>query len=98
MKSIMPAAVAAVVALWLGYFLGYHRGLGEERRAWEATKQVSLGSVTNSGIVRQGIRVSYSNPHFLQLYHIAEPTGRAAESRLNVPDPRTERQYEHSSR
>jgi hypothetical protein len=89
--------VAAVLALWLGYFLGYRHGLREERRAWEATEQASLSSVTNRGIILQGTRISYSNPHLLPLYYIAQPTGRAAERRMNVPDPRAERQYEHSS-
>jgi hypothetical protein len=38
MKSIVIGGVGAVLVLWLGYSLGYHHGLREERRAWEATE------------------------------------------------------------
>ena len=97
MKRTIPAAVAAVLVLWLGYFLGYHHGLQEERRAWEATREVSLVSVTNRGIITQSTRWSYMNPHYIPLYFVAEPTGRGAKTVMNAPDPRTYRQYEHSS-
>ena len=98
MKRIVIGGVGAVLMLWLGYSLGYHNGLREERRAWEATEQTSLVAVTNKGRPTiQSSRHSYSNPHLLPLYHIAEPTGRAAEMRINQPDPRTAQQYEHSS-
>jgi hypothetical protein len=98
MKRTFIEVVLLGLVLWLGSSLGYHRGLHEERRAWEATEQTSLVAVTNKGRPTiQSSRHSYSNPHLLPLYHIAEPTGRAAETRINQPDPRTTQQYEHSS-
>ena len=98
MKSIVIGGAGAVLVLWLGYSLGYHHGLREERQAWEATEQTSLVTVTNKGrpTIQSSLH-SYSNPHLLPLYYVAEPTGRAAEMRINQPDPRTAQQYEHSS-
>jgi hypothetical protein len=89
--------VGAVLGLWLGYYPGYHHGLREERRAWEATEQTAVTSITNRGIIRQGSRSSYGNPHLLPVYQVVASTGRAAERKVNVPDPRIERQYERSS-
>lgn len=97
MKRTIPAAVVAVLGLWLGYYLGYHHGVREERRAWEATEQTTLSSITNRGIIGQISRRSYGNPHLLPVYRVVAPTGRAAERRVNVPDPKVERQYERSS-
>jgi len=89
------ATLAVVVALG-AYSLGYHHGLQVERRAWEATQVTSLNSVTTRGMIRQSTRISYANPHY-PLYFVAEPTGRAAKTHVNTPDPRTYGQYDHSS-
>jgi hypothetical protein len=40
MKWIWTAIVSVMLGLWAGYNLGYHRGLREERAAWQATEQV----------------------------------------------------------
>ena len=38
MNTIGATAVLVVLALWLGYYLGYHNGVRQERRAWLATE------------------------------------------------------------
>lgn len=98
-KSILfgtLATLAIVVALG-AYSLGYHQGVQVERQAWENTRLTSLNSVTNNGLIRQSTRTSYSNPHYSPLPFVAGPTGRAAETLANTPDPRTYRQYDHFS-
>jgi hypothetical protein len=95
MKTTGIAAVLVALALWPGYYFGYHNGVEQERRAWEATKETSLISVTNRGLIRQSTRISYANPHY-PLYFVAEPTGRAVKTVVNTPDPRIYRQYDHS--
>ena len=66
------------------------------RRCGRVQQVTSLNSVTTKGMIRQSTRISYANPHY-PLYFVAEPTGRAAKTHVNVPDPRTYRQYDHSS-
>jgi hypothetical protein len=90
------ATLAVVVALG-AYLLGYHHGVQVERREWENTRVTSLNSVTNEGIITQSTRTSYANPHYSPLPFVAGPTGRAAKTLVNTPDPRTYRQYDHSS-
>jgi hypothetical protein len=54
MKTIGTAAVLVLLALWLGYYLGYHHGVQQERRAWLATEQtvtVTPASVATDGRV-----------------------------------------------
>ena len=96
MKKLVIVAVGAVVVLWFGYSLGYRQGLREERGAWEATREVSLMSVTNNGRATIGTRICYADPHH-PLYVISGPTGRGSRQSLNGPDPRTYRQYERWS-
>ena len=95
MKRIVRGGMGAVVVLWLGYYLGYHHALREERRAWEATREVSIISVTNRGVVNQATRIFYSDPHN-PLYFVVGPTGRGARQVLNSPDPRSYEHYERS--
>jgi hypothetical protein len=93
MKKIVSVAVGAAVVLWFGYCLGYHQGLRAERGAWEATREVSLISVTNNGRATAATRIGYADPHH-PLYVNSGPTGRGARPNQNSPDPRTYRQYE----
>ncbi|MGO8929999.1 MAG: hypothetical protein ACLQU3_24285 [Limisphaerales bacterium] len=91
MKTTGTATALAVLALWLGYYLGYHNGVEQERRAWLATEQaITLPppSVAAVGRNLQRPRISaartfYSNPHsgrtFIATY--GPPP-------INVPDPR----------
>ena len=81
-----------MLVLWLGYYLGYHHALREERRAWEATRDVSIISVTNRGVVWQATRIFYSDPHN-PLYSVVGPTGRGARSVLNTSDTRSYQHY-----
>ena len=68
--------VAAVLALWLGYYLGYHNGVEQERRAWLATAQditPQPPTVAADGRILRRPRIStarifYSNPHSGRTY------------------------------
>jgi hypothetical protein len=83
--------VATVLTLWVGYYLGYHNGVEQERRAWLATEQaitlpppsVAAGERTLQRPTISAARTYYSNPHsgrtFIASY------GRPP---VNVPDPR----------
>ena len=91
MKTIGTAAVLVLLALWLGYYLGYHHGVQQERRAWLATEQtVTLppASVAADGRVLQRPRISagrtfYSDPHSGQSF-----IASFGPPPVNVPDPR----------
>jgi hypothetical protein len=104
-ERILAGGVAVAVLLWLsynlGYSLGYYHGHGnglqEEQQAWEATLQVPLNSLTNRIRTTQSLRASCANPHRLPIYFVAGPTGRAARTVMNAPDPRIYRQYDHST-
>jgi hypothetical protein len=58
----MLATLAVAVGLG-AHSLGYQHGLQVERRAWEDTRETSLNSVTNRGIITQSMRIAYANPH-----------------------------------
>ena len=91
MKTIRVAAVLVVLALWLGYYLGYHNGIQQERRAWLATEQVITLAPTNAAaggrfLPRPRIstaRTFYSNPHSGRTFIAAY-----GPPPVNVPDPR----------
>ena len=38
--AVLALAAVVVLALWLGYYLGHHDGVQQERRAWLATEQI----------------------------------------------------------
>jgi len=40
MKTILTAAAFVVLALWIGYALGYHHGIRNEQKAWSSTYQL----------------------------------------------------------
>jgi len=91
MKKTGAAAAFVLLALWLGYYLGHHNGVQQERRAWLATEQtVTLppASVAADGRVLQRPRIStgrtfYSNPHSGQTF-----IASFGPPPVNVPDPR----------
>ncbi len=40
MKTILAGAAFVVLALWIGYALGYHHGVRNEQKAWSSTYQL----------------------------------------------------------
>jgi hypothetical protein len=95
MKKTGTAAVVVLLALWLGYYLGHHNGVQQERRAWLATEQtVTLpppSVPTNGRLVQShGIatRTIYTYPYSRMV--LAGPTP------VNVPDPRALQRDEHT--
>jgi hypothetical protein len=86
MKKVLIACFLAAIVLWFGYSFGYHRGIREERRAWEATATFDSDPAGRD-------RVCYRNPRAgVRLF--SGPWMNA----VNVPDPRVYKEYEHSSR
>jgi hypothetical protein len=89
MKKTGAAVVLAVLALWLGYYLGHHDGVQEERRAWLATEQVlpeptptvaaGRPAIQTSRLTRTFYRYPYSGQTFI---------GSSGPPPVNVPDPR----------
>ena len=69
MKKTGAAAVLVVLALWLGYYLGYHNGVRQERGAWLATEQTVPDSTPTVTTGRPAIQTSrwtrtfYRNPY-----------------------------------
>jgi hypothetical protein len=100
MKRLWVAAVLVVLALWLGYDLGYHRGTREERAAWEATETVEMDMRDGPPMIRSkpsglwltnqaklsGSRllVYYTDPRFSSGFII----GHSGPTPVNLPDPR----------
>ena len=91
MRKAGATIVLVVLALWLGYYLGYHSGIQRERRAWLATEQtVTLPppSVAADGRILRRPTISvgrtfYSNPHSGKTF-----TASWGPPPVNVPDPR----------
>jgi hypothetical protein len=89
MKKTGAAAVLVLLALWLGYYLGHHDGVQQERRAWLATEQIlpdptptvagGRPAIQTSRLTRTFYRYPYSGQTFIASY------GRPP---VNVPDPR----------
>jgi hypothetical protein len=90
-RTGITALVAAVLALWLGYYSGYHHGVRQERQAWLATEQTETNppaDVAADGHLHHRPatafrRTVYSDPHSGQIGY--ESVGRPP---VNVPDPR----------
>lgn len=74
------ACVTALLALWIGYSLGYNQGSRDEETAWLST-HVRPDKA-------DGDLVCYRNPHIARLH---ENLGIAP---INRPDPRTYKKYE----
>ena len=87
----IAVALAVVLALGVGYYLGHHNGVEQERRAWLATGQaITLPppSVAADGRILQRPRIStartfYSNPHSGKMF-----IASSGPPPVNVPDPR----------
>jgi hypothetical protein len=89
MRTIGAAAVLAVFALWLGYYLGYHNGVEQERRAWLATEETLPDPKPTVTTGRPAIQTSrwtrtfYRNPYVGGTMFVG--SGPAP---VNAPDPR----------
>lgn len=100
MKRIWVAAALVLLALGLGYALGYRHGTRNEKAAWEATEASGIQGIdgwqmtwskssgpltTNVGDLRhKRLQVYYSNPHIKTGYIFAH----YGPTPVNVPDPR----------
>jgi hypothetical protein len=103
MKSTWAAIVSVALALWMGYFLGYHNGLQKERKAWYEAEQLvfnsksgELDGVFQSSVSTPAGRVKYRLPFKRpdRVWYYADPhTGIVVASgprgAENVPDPRS---------
>jgi len=82
--------VLVMLALWLGYYLGYHTGVKRERQAWLATEQILPYPAQTVAAGRPAIQTSrltrtiYRYPYSGGQTFIASP----GPPPLNVPDPR----------
>ena len=88
-KKTGAAVVLAVLALWLGYYLGHHDGVQEERRAWLATEQILPDPTATAVAGRPGIQTSRL-PRTFYRYPYSGQTfiGSSGLLPVNVPDPR----------
>jgi hypothetical protein len=97
MKKMCIAIVLVALALWVGISVGYHDGMREERMLWEATAQseqkgiVTLENEPARHETEPG-RFAYRNPHL----GVVAQTSAWRVWVMNVPDPRTYRQFERS--
>jgi hypothetical protein len=85
MKKTGAAAVLVVLALWLGYYLGHHDGVQQERRAWLATEQTLPMPTVVSG--RPGIQTSrLTRTFYTYPYSGGIIIARSGPAPVNQPD------------
>jgi len=91
MNKVLTPAALTVLALWIGYGLGYHQGFHEERRVWEASKAISQYPVTVLYSQEpERIPVIHGLPEHIQPFRssrIINVTSSGSAS-VNIPDPR----------
>lgn len=95
MKQAFITVAIAVLTLWSGYVLGHQRGLLDERKVWESTREAVIAEQPPDRISERDmsrLRFVYRNPHH-GLIAVRAP-GLPA---VNRPDPRVVDQYERSS-
>ena len=89
MKIILIGSLLAMFALCLGYYLGYHNGVKQERQAWLATEQTLPDPRPTVTAGRPAIQTSrwtrtfYTNPYIGRTV-----IARSRPTPVNVPDPR----------
>ena len=87
MKQTGAAAVLVVLALWLGYYLGHHDGVQQERRAWLATEQTFPMPTAASG--RPAIQTSrLTRTFYTYPYSDGIIFARSGPGPVNQPDLR----------
>ena len=75
------------LALWLGYYLGYHDGVQQERRAWLATEQTLPMPTVASG--RPAIQTSrLTRTFYTYPYSGGTVFAKSGPAPLNQPDLR----------
>jgi hypothetical protein len=90
MKKVLTPAVLTVLALWIGFGLGYHRGFQEERRVWEASSAISQSPVAlRYAQEPERIPVVLGPEHIppIRSSRIINVTSSGS-AWVNVPDPR----------
>ena len=89
MKTTGIAAVLVVLALWLGYYLGYHNGVLQERRAWLATEQTVPDPTPAVTTGRPAIQTSrWTRTFYRNPYVGGTIVVRSGPAPVNRPDPR----------
>jgi hypothetical protein len=89
MKKTGAAAVLVVPALWLGYYLGHHDGVQQERRAWLATEQTLADPVTTVATGRPAIQTSrLTRTFYTYPYSGGIIIARSCPAPVNRPDLR----------
>ena len=99
MKRIWVAVVFVVLALWIGYDLGYHHATRNERAAWETSEVVELeqdnapptflSKASGPPLAR---RIKIDRKDSLGVYyanpHVTMGYEVASQPVVNTPDPR----------
>jgi hypothetical protein len=90
MKNVGAAGALIVVALWLGYYLGYHNGVQQERRAWLATEQTFTPPAPAAATGRPRIQTSHQGAVTYYTYpHLGQTVfAHSGPAPLNQPDLR----------
>jgi hypothetical protein len=89
MKKTGAAAVLVVLALWLGYYLGFHYGVQQERRAWLATEQILPGPALTVAPGRPAIQTSrLTRTFYTYPYSGGIRIARSGPAPVNQPDLR----------
>ena len=89
MKKTGAAAVLVVLALWLGYYLGHHDGVQQERRAWLATEQTLADPMPTVASGRPAIQTSrLTRTFYTYPYSGGIIIARSGPAPVNQPDLR----------
>ena len=89
MKKMGAATVLMVLALWLGYYLGHHDGVQQERRAWLATEQTLADLMATVVPGRPAIQTSrLSRSFYTYPYSGGVIIARSGPAPVNQPDLR----------
>jgi hypothetical protein len=90
MKKFLTPSILTVLALWIGYGLGYHQGSQGEPRAWEARSAISQNPAALLYVEElERIPVIHGPEHIpaVRSSRIINVTSSGSAS-VNVPDPR----------
>jgi hypothetical protein len=92
MKQTGAAAVLVVLALWLGYYLGHHDGVQQERHAWLATEQTLADPMPTAASGRPAIQTSrLTRTFYTYPYSGGMIIAKSGPTPVNQPDLRITR-------